>query len=86
MEEAAEVQKACSKALRFGIYGRSHQSEDTNWSDICREITDLKVVFSDLKEIHVLPSGRYVFDWMMKKSYKMDKFMEESIKLGILDK
>ncbi len=44
MEEAAEVQQAAAKAIRFGLDDRYPGSDRTNRQDLAHELTDLLAV------------------------------------------
>jgi hypothetical protein len=54
IEECAEVQKAASKALRFGLNDRRTGASATNEADICEEISDVLSIVGMLQTRNLL--------------------------------
>lgn len=54
-EEAAEIQQAVSKALRFGLDDGYPGTDRTNAEDIAKEIIDFLSIVELLTEARVLP-------------------------------
>jgi len=83
MEECAEVQKECAKALRFGL--------DNAWSNktkrelLTEELYDLQGIIVLLAKENIVHSVDYKNPSIEKKVQKVKKFMEESRNLGCLD-
>ena len=89
MEEAAEVAKAASKAIRFGINEVYPETKETNIDRLARELNDLDAVVS----MFIGELGDDGKDFMRKsvnpghikqKKDKMIQYMEYSQRLGIL--
>jgi len=54
-EECAEIQKAVSKALRFGLDDRHPNSKQTNRDDLTYEIADLLGVIEMARDYGIIP-------------------------------
>ena len=46
MEEAAEVQKVCSKIQRFGLHGKKYEDGLDNKEKLFQEVADFKAILS----------------------------------------
>ena len=86
MEECAEVQHECSKAIRFGLHDH-WKKEHTNAENIVKEVIDLNAVYGMLVEYSALYKPEYddARCAMMLKRLKVQKFMKYSRKRGRLD-
>lgn len=81
-EECAEVSQSCSKALRFGLQEVEPDQLRSNAQRISDELCDVIAV---LEMLHgVLPSTLELRDRVQKKKRKVEKFLNESAKLGTL--
>lgn len=84
MEECAEVQHACVKALRFGLHDSAPYAETNNLFAIRRELGDLLgvlQVINDTTEISTeIPPA-----WVSAKISKIEQYLRHSRELGILD-
>jgi hypothetical protein len=84
MEECAEVQKECAKALRFGLDEKYlPESDETNAESINREISDLVGVMQMLQDDGHLQLIDY--NRVEEKIKKVEKYLEYSKKVGTLD-
>jgi len=86
MEEAAEVQKVCSKALRFGGLEEIEPAKPmqlNNAERISREINDFLAVAKMLLAKGKIP-GYHNMQSMDEKTEKVKAFMEYSRKIGSL--
>lgn len=83
-EECAEIQKAISKALRFGLDDGYPGGATTNFQDITKELNDLEGVLQLLSEY--LPSLSYIKNQeeINKKKARVLEFMEYARKQGNL--
>lgn len=84
MEECAEVQKECAKALRFGLneyYGPI--GTETNKESIDREFDDLVGVIRLLRREKFLGPGNP--EDQIAKMVKIEKYLEYSKIVGTLD-
>lgn len=77
MEEAAEIQQAAAKALRFGLANHHPDRKATNCMELSREIGDLHAVTEMLNKEHALDTST-MLDAALKKSAKVERFMEVS--------
>jgi hypothetical protein len=68
MEECAEVQKECAKALRFGLEDRRDKNSPTNREKIQSELDDLIGTFHLLRKNSILEES-----CTTKQQQKMDK-------------
>jgi len=85
MEECAEVQKACTKALRFGTEDRAPGSPTTNREDIITEYFHVYATF-DLLGRHN-EDFRPPYGWfgvVKAKQEKVQHYLEYSRKQGTL--
>lgn len=83
-EECAEVQKAVTKSLRFGLEDRGPKGITTNQEDISIELTDMLAIVEMLNEIEpgIRPIiERYVVD---AKKEKVRRYMEYAKERGTL--
>jgi hypothetical protein len=58
MEECAEIQKAASKALRFGLNEKHPKRDTTNEQDIISEYCDLLGIVELLEENSIIKNAR----------------------------
>lgn len=93
MEEASEVQKACAKALRFGLddtYRADNEMELPKWDmtpreEIQHELNDMRGVVALLRHEKVLPELSPQDDVEESaKIAKVEKMMEYAIHEGTL--
>ena len=86
MEEAAEVQKVCSKALRFGLeeVEPDKPMQLNNAERISRELADFLAVAKMLLAKEKIP-GYHNMQSMVDKTEKVKAFMEYSRKVGRLE-
>lgn len=82
MEECAEVQQACSKALRFGIDTANDKDQ------INKEINDVEAIIHMLYVEQILPLPKWNESRKLrhKKEAKVLRYMKVSEELGTLDK
>lgn len=83
MEEAAEVQQAASKALRFGLENTDPVTGITNVDYLVSEIGDLYVAMNAL-ESHAGISLYITNSILDAKLKKLEKFMRISAELGVI--
>ena len=84
MEECAEVQKECAKALRFGLDDYyAPAGDDTNRESIVKELDDLIAVVEMLEDEDILEPGS--FDRQELKKEKVEKFLKYSKAKGLLE-
>lgn len=83
-EECAEIQKAVTKSLRFGLDDRKPQGLTTNLEDIAIELTDMLAVVELLNEIE--PGIRPIIERHVveAKKDKVRRFMEYAKDRGTL--
>jgi len=83
MEECAEVQKAASKALRFGLKDGNPSSNFTNAEDLENEISDFVSVANILaaEGAIILDANN---DELIRKKDKVNRYMEYSKEQGTL--
>lgn len=75
IEECAEVQKACTKALRFGLDNGYPGSETTNAEEISIELGDVEAVVERLEYLQTLnPTDRRLA--VRAKHKKLDKYLQ----------
>ena len=83
MEECAEIQKDCSKALRFGLDERwGPDGTESNAEKINREVSDLVGVLQLLQEDNHL--GMIDYQKVEDKKAKVEYHLEYSKKVGTL--
>jgi hypothetical protein len=87
MEEAAEIQQACAKALRFGITNVHPVHRSNNLDSIKRELNDLEAIRQMLVEAGVLGIFEALEDCEQidAKMKKVEKYMKESKEIGTLN-
>jgi len=91
MEEANEVAKAASKAIRFGIMEVYPNTNETNIDRLSRELNDLRAV-TEMVESDVMTEDPFFLSKAMDKDHraqkkvKMEHYMEYSQALGVLEK
>ncbi len=87
IEELSEVQKAATKALRFGVDDH-WQDEPTNRVLMRLEMLDVLCLASMLRERHNIELFNFASNadmrHMREKEAKMDRFMEYARKAGTL--
>ena len=81
IEECSEVQKAATKALRFGLNVGHPEKHTTNAEDIAIEFYELKTIFDILTDNSFLI---YKAATEKNKKENFDKYVEISKKLGTL--
>jgi NTP pyrophosphatase (non-canonical NTP hydrolase) len=84
-EECAEVAKAVSKALRFGLDDGAPGSDATNAQDIAGELNDLVAVAELLEECGAIPRRHSIRDIEAKKA-KVLSFLEYAERRGAVEK
>lgn len=85
MEEAAEIQQAAAKALRFGLYHSYNGKGGTNIEDIAREITDLLAVVNLCEQYGIDFPEIGSPDDIADKQDKVNKMMGYSEERGTLN-
>jgi hypothetical protein len=83
MEEAAEIQQAAAKALRFGLDNHHPDRMETNAQELQKELTDLDATRSMLISENALPSG---YHFITPKIKKVERYMQISEEFGILQR
>ena len=83
-EECAEIQKAVSKALRFGLDDGYPGENTTNLQDIIKELNDLEGVIQ-LLATHISFSDFGNPVEILKKKNKIIEFMDYARKRGKLN-
>lgn len=84
LEEASEVQKAITKAIRFGLMDVKPATQQTNKAMIADELSDMQGVIELLKEecgIEITTSRSTVND----KKRRVRRYMDYSRKVGKLE-
>lgn len=86
MEEALEVAKPCSKAMRFGPHDRNvlNPTGPTNIQRIVDELNDMEAVIIMLVKAGVIPPNWKSTDKVAAKIEKVTKFMKYAEKKGTL--
>ncbi len=84
MEECAELQKCCAKALRFGSRGKETINSLTNASWIAEEATDVLALIEMLEEAGMIPGDRTGGDLERKKD-RVRLFMQRARAQGTLE-
>ena len=76
-EECAEIQKAVSKALRFGLDDRHPNSNQTNKDDLAFEIADLLGAIEMAQDYGIIPDHgeEKIRSHMQAKKENILKFM-----------
>lgn len=83
MEECAEVQEACSKILRFGMYSQNPATQESNLDKLRCELGDLTVAIQ-LLGYSMGVSLELSDEELDLKCIKFLKFKDISIELGII--
>ena len=83
-EEAAEVQQAVFKALRFGLDDGYPGTTRTNCGDIVDEVTDLLAIVQMLQESSMLPPSVGYQGDIDEKKCKVIKWMLYAEEKGML--
>jgi len=84
-EECAEIIKAVSKALRFGLDDGYPGGSTTNLQDIIKELNDLEGVIDLLRSYVPFENFRSSYA-ILKKKDKIKEFMEYARKRNKLEK
>lgn len=88
-EEASEIQKACTKALRFGFHERppiktgETPRKETNAEQIALEVADLVAVVEKLENLNAIPV--YTAQQVADKHKKIDRYMDYARSGGTLE-
>lgn len=87
MEECAEVQHACSKALRFGLQDQGPKEERPNAENIIMEFMDAMAIVEMLQCDNYIPKPEPKDERMiiMQKIGKVTGYMEYSRKVKCLE-
>ena len=85
-EEAAEVAQGVTKALRFGLNEVYPVTGKTNLERLIEELNDMAAVIQMLQEEQVLPWGIHDKKQTEAKKIKVEKYLEYSKSLGLLDR
>lgn len=85
MEEAAEVQQAAAKALRFGLNDGYPGTDRTNIEDLAHEITDLLAVVNLCEQYGIDFPEIGNPDDMAHKQDRVNKMMEYAEDKGTLN-
>ena len=83
IEEAAEIQQAATKALRFGLEDGYPGTDRTNADDLCKEINDLVAVVELAEESGIITKKHTLIDIEQKKA-RVKEWMEYAIETGAL--
>lgn len=83
MEEAAEVQQAAAKALRFGLYDGYPNSASTNEQDLKKELNQLIATVQKIRDEGIDLDG--CFHQRLEKREKIEHWLEYSKELGRLE-
>lgn len=83
MEECAEVQQACSKALRFGLRNSRPDEATSNSFNISMEVADLFAIVDLLEREDVMDDLRMPVN-IQAKQRKVERFLEVSKDEGCL--
>jgi len=84
IEECAEVQKAVSKALRFGLDDHAPDNPTiTNDIDIANECVDLLAIIEMLRDENIIPSQN-TSQMLQAKKDKVAKYMKYAEERGSL--
>jgi NTP pyrophosphatase (non-canonical NTP hydrolase) len=83
-EECAELQKAATKALRFGIDDCGPGETRTNGESIQHEFNDVLAIIEILAEMDVVPLGDSRPEVLQKKKDKVLRYMKYAAQKGTL--
>jgi NTP pyrophosphatase (non-canonical NTP hydrolase) len=84
IEEAAEIQQAATKALRFGLQDGYPGSNTTNAQDIAREINDLIAVIDLCRENGIISQPAESKHMYEAKRERVKKYMDVAKRNGAL--
>ncbi|MBI1299414.1 hypothetical protein GC175_31180 [bacterium] len=84
LEEAAEIQQAVSKAMRFGLDDGNPNRNTTNADDIALEIVDLLAVVVLLQEQGILKEPKDIDILLKAKRDRVTKYMVYAQNTGAL--
>lgn len=82
IEECSEVQKASTKALRFGLDDK-YKDYDTPLEQLCAECVDVLAIIKMLQNEGVLPELN-IDDGIQKKIDRVNKYIDYSKNRNIL--
>lgn len=85
MEECAEVQQACSKALRFSLNEKCSETTMTNAKYITEEVKDVLAVLKCLEAEGILPMPELSLEERIHRRTRIYKYMDYTRELGILE-
>lgn len=83
MEECAELQKECAKALRFGLDDHAPDSIDTNEEKIYHEFNHVMAIGEMLKKDSIVPIS-YRMSIVNEKKKAVEKWLLYSKEKGTL--
>lgn len=83
-EECAELSKAATKALRFGLDDKEPKESHTNGENIQHEFNDVLAIIEMLAEQDILPLGDSRPALLQKKKDKVASYMEYAVRRGAL--
>ncbi len=83
-EECAEVQKAVSKALRFGVDNHHPDSTESNSHEIARELIDILAVTEELRRYGIIPHIGESTAMYQAKRRKLNNHMDLARDIGTL--
>jgi hypothetical protein len=76
MEECSEIQKAASKALRFGLDQKHPKRDTTNEQDIASEYCDLIGIIELLDESNIIKNAKDIVK-VRNKKIKVTRYMDK---------
>lgn len=85
MEECAEVQQICAKALRFGTDESYDCDSGTNLQRLREELLDVFAVLDKLDVSKVMEYPEFKDQELDNRIKRIDKYMQYSADLGILE-
>ena len=83
-EECAELSKAATKALRFGVNDKGPKEMHTNAENIQFEFNDVLAIIEMLAEQGVVPLGDSRPEVLQRKKDKVNSYMEYASRKGAL--
>ncbi len=84
MEEAAEVQHAAAKALRFGLHDGYPKTSTTNMQDIATELNDLMAVAAMLSDRGVVEFPKDAMEHIEEKQERVTAYIAYAKNLGTI--
>ena len=84
IEEAAEIQQAATKALRFGLSDGYPESKTTNAQDISHEINDLIAVVDMCREHGIITQPAEAKAMYDRKRLRVEQYMDYARDTGAL--